>query len=395
MTVTAEKDYYNFSDIMKKIITDCRIITDGEIKDGFDIVTENGKIIALVLKNSVDGEKISLNGKYIAPGFIDIHCHGGDGAEFIDGTAEAVIKVCNIHFSHGTRVMLPTLSASDTLTVIKAFEAIKQCADKCSVVIPGVHLEGPYLSKEMCGGQNPDSVKAPEKEEYTMLYDRFGSLIKRWTYATENDNGDFLEFLNDKGIVPSMGHSAAEYCHIKPAFDNGCRLVTHLYSCTSTVIRKGGFRKLGVIESAFLLKDMYVEAIADGKHLPPELLKMIVEIKGAERVCLITDAIRPGGLGEELDGKEYNDCPVPFVIEDGVAKLIDRSAFAGSIATADILLKTAVNVGISLADSVLMLTKTPARAIGLEDYGRIAEGYNAVFTVFDDELNIDNSFVRA
>lgn len=380
---------------MRKIITDCRIITDGKIIDGFDIVTENGKIIEIVPEKTVDGEKISLKGKYIAPGFIDIHCHGGDGAEFIDGTAEAVKKACNIHFEHGTRVMLPTLSASDTSTVINALEAIKKSADECSVIIPGVHLEGPYLSKEMCGGQNPDSVKAPDKEEYTALYKHFGNLIKRWTYAPENDNGDFLDFLNENGIVPSVGHSAAEYCHIKPAYDKGCRLVTHLYSCTSTVTRKGGFRKLGVIESAFLIKGMFVEAIADGRHLPPELLKMIVDIKGADKVCLITDAIRPGGLGKEFDGKEYTDCPVPFVIEDGVAKLIDRSAFAGSIATADILLKTAVNAGISLAESVLMLTKTPAEAVGLNGYGRIAEGCNAVFTVFDDELNIDNSLAYA
>ncbi len=368
---------------MKKIITDCRIVSDGKITDGFDIVTENKIITGIVPKNSVDGEKISLNGKYIAPGFIDIHCHGGDGAEFIDGTEEAVKKACDIHYKHGTRVIYPTLSATDTKTVIKALEVIKNVSENSSLIIPGVHLEGPYLSAEMCGGQDPKSVKSPDKEEYTELFERFGGFIKRWTYAPENDNGEFLEFMKNSGIVPSMGHTAAEYTDVKRAFDGGCRLVTHLYSCTSTVTRKGGFRKLGVIESAFLLKDMFVEAIADGKHLPPELLKMIIDIKGANRVCLITDAIRPGGLGKELDGKEYTDCPVPFVIEDGVAKLTDRSAFAGSIATTDILLKTAVGAGVSIPDAVRMLTETPAKALNLNGFGRIATGYNAVFTVFD------------
>lgn len=378
---------------MKKIITDCRIITDGKILDGTDIVVEDKKITALVPKGSVSGEKISLGGNFISAGFIDIHCHGGDGAEFIDGTVKAVKRACAIHKKHGTRVIYPTLSASDTATVVKALEAIEKAADESEIIIVGVHLEGPYLSAQMCGGQDTDSVCAPDENEYKMLFERFGSLIKRWTYAPENDDGKFVKFLKENGIVPSMGHTAAEYCHVKAAFDGGCELVTHLYSCTSTVTRKGGFRSLGVIESAFLIKDMFVEAIADGKHLPPELLKMIVSIKGAGRVCLITDAIRPGGLGEEFDGKEYTDCPVPFVIEDGVAKLIDRSAFAGSIATADILLKTAVSAGISLPDSVRMLTETPAKAMSLESFGRIADGYNAVFTVFDENLNIVNDII--
>ncbi len=372
---------------MKKIITDCRIVSDGKVTDGFDIVVENKVITGVVPKNSADGEKISLNGKYIAPGFIDIHCHGGDGAEFIDGTEDAVKRVCDIHYKHGTRVIYPTLSATDTKTVIKALEAIKNVSEDCSLIIPGIHLEGPYLSAEMCGGQDPKSVKSPDKEEYTELFERFGGFIKRWTYAPENDNdGEFLGFMKNSGIVPSMGHTAAEYTDVKRAFDGGCRLVTHLYSCTSTVTRKGGFRKLGVIESAFLLKDMFVEAIADGKHLPPELLKMIIDIKGADKVCLITDAIRPGGLGKEFDGKVYTDCPVPFVIEDGVAKLTDRSAFAGSIATTDILLKTAVSAGVSIPDAVRMLTETPAKALNLKSFGRIAEGYNAVFTVFDSDF---------
>lgn len=376
---------------MKKIITDCRIVSDGRISDGLDIVVEDKKITAVVPTGSVSGEKFSLGGCYVSSGFIDIHCHGGDGAEFIDGTEEAVKKACAVHYKHGTRVIYPTLSASDTDTVVKSLEAIEKAASECDTIVAGVHLEGPYLSVEMCGGQDPESVRKPDEKEYTEIISRFGSLVKRWTYAPENDDGKFLKFMKDNGIVPSMGHTAAKYSHVKPAFDGGCRLVTHLYSCTSTVTRNGGFRSLGVIESAFLLKDMFVECIADGKHLPPELLKMIIGIKGADRVCLITDALRPGGLGKEYDGRVYSDCKVPFVIEDGVAKLMDRSAFAGSIATTDILLKTAVESGVSLANGVRMLTETPAKAMELESFGRIAEGYNAVFTVFDDELNIINA----
>lgn len=375
---------------MKTIYTNCRIITGGKIISEKDIVAENGYITGIVPHGSVsDGRTVSLGGSYIAPGFIDIHCHGGNGYEFVDGTQEAVIKACEIHFMHGTRIMYPTVSASDREITVRSLEAVEKAADKCRVIIPGVHLEGPYLSPAMCGGQDLSTLRKPEKEEYSALFSRFGKLIARWTYAPEEDeNLCFTGFLLEKGITASAGHTAAIYEDIKKAFDCGCRLITHLYSCTSSVTRSGGFRRLGVVESAFLIKDIFVEAIADGKHLPPELLKMIVDIKGTDRVCLVTDSLRPGGYGKEYEGKIFADCAVPFIIEDGVAKLIDRSAFAGSIATADVLLKTAVNAGIPLAESVRMLTETPAEIMELKEFGKIEAGYKELFTAFDDEFNI-------
>jgi len=375
---------------MKTIFTDCRIVTDGKIITGKDIVTENGIITGIVPSKTVtDGETVSLCGNYIAPGFIDIHCHGGNGYEFVDGTEEAVINAAEIHYRHGTRIMYPTVSASDRDITYRSLEAVEKAADKCRVFIPGVHLEGPYLSPAMCGGQDMSTLRKPDEQEYQGLFSRFGKLISRWTYAPEEDDGfKFTEFLEKNAITASAGHTAAEYKDIKGASEHGCKLITHLYSCTSTVTRSGGFRKLGVIESAFLLKDIFVEAIADGKHLPPELLKMIVDIKGTDKVCLITDSLRPGGYGKEYEGKEFDNCAVPFIIEDGVAKLPDRSAFAGSIATIDVLLKTAVSAGISLAESVRMITETPANVMGLAEYGKIKAGFKALFTVFDDELNI-------
>lgn len=375
---------------MKKIFTDCRIITDGKLITDKDIVTENGYILDVVPSGSVaDVETVSLGGNLISAGFIDIHCHGGNGYEFVDGTEEAVIGATDIHYEHGTRIMFPTVSASDRDITYRSLEAVEKAKDKCRVLIPGVHLEGPYLAPAMCGGQDMSTLRKPDAEEYEGLFSRFGKIIGRWTYAPEEDeNFRFTEFLRDNGITASAGHTAAEYKNIKGAFDLGCRLITHLYSCTSTITRVGGFRRLGVVESAFLLKDMFVEAIADGKHLPPELLKMIVDIKGTDRVCLITDALRPGGYGKEYEGKVFDNCAVPFIIEDGVAKLPDRSAFAGSIATMDILLKTAVSVGISLPESIRMITETPAKVMGLTEYGKIEKGYKALFTVFDDELNI-------
>lgn len=372
-----------------KILTKGKIVTDGKIIEGYDIIVDDGKITDLKPTDMVFGEKTDLDGNYIAPGFIDIHCHGGGGYEFIDATPEAFKKACEVHALHGTRVIYPTISATDYDTMVQVLQTARAVKNDCALEIPGIHLEGPYFAPEMCGGQAPGIVRDIDTDEYESLLDEYGDIIARWDYAPEKDRDNaFLNALRKREILAATAHSSAEYDDILRAFDGGNHLVTHLYSCTSTVTRHCGFRHLGIIESAYLIDDIFVEAIADGCHLPTDLLKMIIKIKGTDRVCLITDALRPGGIGEE--GKEYTDCPVPFVIEDGVAKLLDRSAFAGSIATSDVLLKTAVDAGCGIAEAVKMLTETPATVMGLETKGKIAVGFDACFTVFDGDLKTVN-----
>ncbi len=369
---------------MKRFYQNGVIVTDGKEIRNLGILCEDGTILDL-LPNAPEGaEVVDLHGCYLMPGLIDLHCHGGDGFEFIDGTEESILGACRLHAAHGTRVIYPTISATDYGTMVRALEAIEACRDRMPLEIPGVHLEGPYLAPEMCGAQDTGVIRLPDPSEYEALFDRFGSLIARWSYAPEKDaDGRFLSFLREKGITPATAHSAAEYSHMQKALTGGNRLVTHLYSCTSTITRHGGFRHLGVIESAFLMDDIYVETIADGCHLPPELLRMIVKIKGVERVCLVSDAIRFGGLSSgEVGGN------VPYVIEDGVAKLSDRSAFAGSIATADVLIERTVKAGFSLADTVRMMTQTPAEVMGLSSKGRISRGFDADFTVMDRNFKV-------
>lgn len=372
-----------------KILTNGKIVSEGKTLEGYDIITDGDKIIEIKTTADVSGEKTDLGGNYIAPGFIELHCHGGGGYEFIDATPEVFKKACEVHAAHGTRVIYPTISATDYDTMVRVLQTACEVKNNCALEIPGVHLEGPYFALEMCGGQAPGIVRDIDRDEYTTLLEEYSDIIARWDYAPEKDKDNtFLKAVTDKGILAATAHSSAEYDDVLRAYEGGNRLVTHLYSCTSTITRHQGFRHLGIVESAYLLDDMYVEAIADGCHLPVELLKMIIKLKGTDRVCLITDALRPGGIGKE--GKEYTNCPVPFVIEDGVAKLLDRSAFAGSIATSDILLKTAVKAGCSIADAVKMMTETPAKVMGLETKGKIAVGFDAQFTVFDENLDIVN-----
>lgn len=176
---------------------------------------------------------------------------------------------------------------------------------------------------------------------------------------------------------------------MKLAMEMGCKLITHLYSCTSTITRDHGFRKLGVIESAYLNDDMYVEIIADGRHLPSDLIRLIVKIKGTDRVILCTDSLALAGT----DITEGVTLGTEFIIEDGVCKLKDRSAFAGSIATADMLVRTLVkDVGASVEESVNMITKVPAKLLGLNK-GKLNKGLDADIIVFDDDIKMKKIIV--
>ena len=371
-------------------ITNAKLLLD-TVCTGLDLYMENGKITAISDRPLPYDMLIDAEENYVSPGFIDIHNHGGDGFEFEDGTEEAVRKSAALHFAHGTTTLFPTLSATGIDTVYKALEAIKKVMEKgdTSAYLAGVHMEGPYLSAAQTGAQDASCIVRPRKEEYVPLLSKYGDIIKRWTYAPEVDNAlEFQTEMNRWGIVTSAGHTDAVYDDFYAAYKKGCRLVTHLYSCTSTVSRENGYRRLGVIESAFLLKDVTAELICDGCHLPPELIRMIYDIKGREHVCLVTDCIRYGGYtGDEvIEGGTEN---VPYIIEDGVAKLTDRSAFAGSIATADILIRTvAKKAGIGILDAVKMMTEVPARIMGLSTKGKLLAGYDADIVIFDDNIEI-------
>jgi len=327
----------------------------------------------------------------VSPGFIDIHTHGGGGFSF-DGTSEEIVSAADFHLEHGTTSIFPTVSAAPMEVMLKAGFNIKAAMEsklsKANII--GSHFEGPYLSKKQSGAQCPDFIKSPDKSEYMPVIEQLGDSVARWTYAPENDvNQEFCKALKECGIVPSAGHTDAIYDDMKIAKENGCNLVTHLFSCTSTITRDHGFRRLGVIETAFLDDDMFVEIIADGKHLPPELIRLILKIKGTDTVVLITDSLSLAGTS----AKEGIMGATEYVIEDGVCKLKDRSAFAGSVATADRLVRVMINeAGTSLVNAVKMMTFVPAQIMRLNK-GELAKGKDADIVVFDDNINIQSAFV--
>lgn len=368
------------------------------ILEGKRLWIEDGRIVAVTDRDFPGAEIIDVQGAYIAPGFIDIHTHGAGGYDFMDGTVDAVKQAAIMHLHHGTTTLLPTTLSYGMASIEEAVRQVKEAStDPALPNIPGVHLEGPYFSPEQAGAQAPAYITPPVKSDYERIVEMAGGFIRRWSYAPELEGArEFCEYLVQHGISPSVGHSNAEYCHVLDAYEAGCRMVTHLYSGMSTIVRKNAYRVLGVVESAYLLDDMVVEVIADGCHLPPELLRLVYKSKGPDNICMVTDSMRGAGMPEGPSVLGRIQDGMPCVIEDGVAKLKDRTAFAGSVATFDRLVRVFhKEAGVPLEDCVKMASTTPARMLGLsQSKGKLCVGYDADIVVFDEDIRVKMVLVR-
>ena len=377
-----------------RILTPYRIIPQGTVVITGNSITE----VSEGNPEVPDAIEIDAKGQYIAPGFIDIHVHGGGGHDFMDGTVNAFLKIAETHARYGTTSMLPTTLTSEKDELLRTLELYKQ-ADKENVSgaqFLGMHLEGPYFAMNQRGAQDPRYIRNPDPEEYKDILSQ-SSDIRRWSAAPELKGAiEFAHYLKSRGVLVALAHTDAIYEEALIGFENGFTLATHFYSCMNGVTRKNVFRYAGVIECAYLIDEMDVEVIADGIHCPPPLLKLIYKIKGVDRIALITDAMRAAGMpeGESILGSLHNGLKV--IVEDGVAKLPDRSSFAGSVATADRLVRTMVTMAdVPLLEAVRMITKTPASILGIADRkGSIVPGKDADIVIFDDHIQVQTTIVQ-
>jgi N-acetylglucosamine-6-phosphate deacetylase len=377
-----------------RIITPHRIIADGT-------VCIIGEMISEVSDNKIEMEdavEIDAKGNYVAPGFIDIHVHGGGGHDFMDGSETAFLKIAETHARYGTTSMVPTTLTSEKHELLQTLDLYERTNKKnhSGAQFIGMHLEGPYFSMNQRGAQDPRYIRDPDPEEYKAILSSSDSIV-RWSAAPELKGAiEFGQYLKSNGVLPALAHTDAIYEEVLEAFENGYTLATHLYSGMSGVTRRNAFRYAGVVESAFIIDEMDVEIIADGIHLPSPLLKLVYKIKGAERTALITDAMRGAGMpeGESILGSLKTGLKV--IVEDGVAKLPDRSSFAGSVATADRLVRNMIHLaGVPLTDAIRMITSTPARIMGISHKkGSLAKGKDADIVIFDENINIQETIIK-
>ena len=394
--VTGFVTYSKVGERMRKILKNGTVITPIRTEKDSSVIIEDGKIIAILpdskLQTYESDQIIDVGGRYISPGFIDIHSHGGGGHDFMDGTVEAIVGAATSHVAYGTTTILPTTVTSTWDELDAMLEQFAKAQDEMvgGPNIAGVHLEGPYFSLEQKGAQDPRYIKDPDPREYERVAE-YSHLVKRWTIAPELPGAlEMGRFLSERGILCSIGHSNAIYEEVVKAVESGYSLVTHLFSGMSMVRRINAYRYAGVVESALLLDDLTVELIADGVHLPKSLLQLTYKVKGPDKICLVTDSMRGAGMpeGDSILGSLTDGQRV--IIEDGVAKLPDRSAFAGSVCTADRLIRTMVyTADVPLVDAVRMATLTPAKVLQLDQQkGKLAPGMDADIAVFDSEIEM-------
>lgn len=378
-----------------QIITPYRIIKNGTL-------LINGHQIAAIAEGDIDAadyEVIDAKGNYVSPGFIDIHIHGGGGHDFMDGTEEAYLKIAEIHARYGTTAMSPTTLTCAKADLLKAIDLYKAADAKNTkgAQFIGMHLEGPYFALSQSGAQDPRYIRNPDVEEYKEVIAYGKEVIKRWSVAPELPGAVELgKYLKSHGMIAAIAHTDAIYEEVLEAVESGYSLATHLYSAMSGVTRRDTYRYAGVIESAFLIDAMDVEVIGDGIHVPEPLLKLVYKIKGADRIALITDAMRGAGMpeGESILGNKDNGLKV--IVENGVAIMADRSSFAGSVATTDRLVRTMVQMAdIPLVEAVRMMSKTPATIMGVaQTKGTLAVGKDADVLIFDKNINIKTTMIK-
>jgi N-acetylglucosamine-6-phosphate deacetylase len=385
---------------MQLKIINGQIITPNGIIRGGSMLIADGKIIEISNSN-IDAPgalEIDAGGQYVSPGFIDIHVHGGGGHDFMDNTVDAFLGIAQLHAKHGTTAMLPTTLScekADLLETLKIYEEANRANTNGSQFI-GIHIEGPYFAMNQRGAQDPRYIREPDPEEYKEIL-AASKFIKRWSAAPELKGAiEFGQYMVSHDVLPAIAHTDAVYEDVIEAFNNGYALATHFYSAMSGVSRRNAFRYAGVIESAYLIDDMDVEIIADGVHLPAPLLKLIYKIKGTRHTALITDAMRAAGIpaGESILGSLKDGIKV--IIEDGVAKMPDRTAFAGSVATFDRLVRNMVKLAeVPLIEAVRMASETPARIMKISDKkGSLEKGKDADIVIFDDDIQIDTTIVN-
>ena len=374
------------------ILANARCIFQDGVREGSDIVVRDGKIAEIrESSKSREAETLDLVGNYLAPGFIDLHIHGAMGRDTMEASAEAFRAICDYHGSGGTTSLLLTTVTAPIPDIINVLRAARECPDGIPQ-IAGVHVEGPFISHKLPGAQPEQFIRNPDPESTRQLLE-YADVIKRVTLAPELPGAlDLVGALRARKIGVSGGHSDAREGEARAAFARGMRHVTHTFNCMSSARREGAFRIAGLLEYALSKPEIMCELIAELHHASATLMRMLYRAKGADGICLVTDATAGAGLkaGSRflLFGRECEAGP-------GAAFLAGQSTLAGSTTRMIDLVRTMVEqVRVPLDEAIRMASSNPARALKIDSAkGKLARDADADFVVLSPKLEVLQTFV--
>ena len=368
-----------------------RLIFPNGVRDGLDLLAEEGFITAIRAEAPAMGEQIvDLQGNYLAPGFVDLHIHGAVGRDTMEASADAFRAICDYHATGGTTSLLLTTATAPIKAIVDVIKVARN-ASRSIKQIAGVHVEGPFISKAKPGAQRETLIRKPTPKAYAPLLEHC-DVIKRITIAPELPGAiELIDRLRENGVSISGGHSDAWENDAREAFEHGMRSITHTFNCMSTTRRRGIDRVAGLLEFAMSEPEIICELIADGHHVSPTLMKMLYRAKNFTGICLVTDATAGAGLP---DGSKFSLYGTKCITESGVCLLTDRSALAGSASRMIDLVRTMVaQVGVPLHEAIMMATDTPAFAVGLTNKGQFKIGGHADLVVISPELEVVQTFL--
>ncbi len=351
------------------------VTPEGIIADGV-VTLDRGRISAV--DDAGPSRRRPGRERWIVPGFVDLHVHGGGGHSFTTGDPDDARAVAAFHTRHGTTTMLASLVSASRAELRSATQALAPLVP--AGVLAGVHHEGPYLSAARCGAHNPADLRDPDLDELNELLEP--GAARMMTLAPERSGAlDAIRLLVERGVVAAIGHTDATYEQTLAAVAAGASVATHL----GNAMRPMHQRDPGPIIALLDATRVVCEQVADGIHLHDGMLRHTVRSAGPARVALVTDAMAAAGMPDgsyELGGQ-------PVTVSLGVARLTGNQAIAGSTLTMDAALRHTVHSGVSLADAVTMASTTPARVLGLADeVGAIAPGLRADLVLLDRELHV-------
>lgn len=369
------------------------------IKNGLIIQTQNierkdllitGTKISKLGKISPPKKEIQIidaEGLYVSPGFIDSHVNGGAGHSFLDNNEEAFNQVLVFHAKHGTTGLLPTAVASPVRRM-REFLALARKFMRTNPMVLGAHLNGPFISKKQSCAIDPKYILPLTLENLDRVTSGFRDVVKVVTLAPERPGAEgFIQALRREGIIVSLGHSDATYEETERAMGWGLNHFTHFFNA----MRGFHHREPGAVGAGLGAESATMELIADGFHVHPAAIRLLVRLRGVSAVCLVTDAIRAAGVGDGV----YEFCGRRVFVRGGRAALSDGTP-AGSTLTMDRAVRNFVEfAGVSVPDAVRATSLNPARLLGLEDRkGSIERGKDADIVVFDEDFNIHYTIVR-